>query len=219
MCEQEGAGPCVYCGTVVYTEAEREILQRNSNKSEKLRKELDKKYAGELELRRLAAEKHRDRLVEFDRTHTRRTKVIDDEADYFATQGNAWLTDREREVIKAKEDEYRERRDRARFERMLTIDLSGKTVVVRQEETVAPDVHEVGRQLEEQLEEEARERKRRAEKWAQEEGTASCGVRTDCDAPDNLRFPPPTYVAGKSTVAGAGGGSKGQASSAVSLQR
>ncbi|MGH0115353.1 UNVERIFIED_CONTAM: hypothetical protein FKN15_006781 [Acipenser sinensis] len=40
VCEQEGSGPCLFCGSLVCTEEEQEILQRDSNKSQKLRKKL-----------------------------------------------------------------------------------------------------------------------------------------------------------------------------------
>ncbi|RXM97724.1 Activating signal cointegrator 1, partial [Acipenser ruthenus] len=40
VCEQEGSGPCLFCGSLVCTKEEQEILQRDSNKSQKLRKKL-----------------------------------------------------------------------------------------------------------------------------------------------------------------------------------
>ena len=62
---------------------------RGSNASEKLRKKLMydaaqiKAQEEEEERKQKAAEAQKNRLLEFDRTSEKRTKVIDDESDYF----------------------------------------------------------------------------------------------------------------------------------------
>ena len=40
VCVQEGSGPCLFCGKLVCTKEEKEILSRNSRKSEKLEQKL-----------------------------------------------------------------------------------------------------------------------------------------------------------------------------------
>uniref|UniRef100_A0A8C1FKX6 Thyroid hormone receptor interactor 4 n=1 Tax=Cyprinus carpio carpio TaxID=630221 RepID=A0A8C1FKX6_CYPCA len=45
------------------------------------------------------AVKHKDILLEFDRNSVKRTQVLDDESDYFATDSNQWLSPGEREAL------------------------------------------------------------------------------------------------------------------------
>lgn len=40
VCAQEGSGPCLFCGKLVCSKEEKEILSRNSRKSEKLEQKL-----------------------------------------------------------------------------------------------------------------------------------------------------------------------------------
>jgi len=47
---------------------------------------------------------HKEKLLEYDRTSEHRTRVIDDESDYFNT-GNNWLAPKQRDQIRAREQE------------------------------------------------------------------------------------------------------------------
>ncbi len=81
VCAQEGSGPCLFCGALVATREEREVLGRNSRKSEQLLKKLlgPENKVDEAEARREAALKkareHKERLLEFDKTCEKRTQV------------------------------------------------------------------------------------------------------------------------------------------------
>ncbi|NXW55965.1 TRIP4 protein, partial [Eurystomus gularis] len=146
VCEQEGSGPCLFCGALVCTKEEQDILQRDSNKSQKLLKKLlaGAELAGNLEAisqdllprqeARLKAGlemavRHKDKLLEFDRTSVRRTQVIDDEADYFAADSNQWLSKQEREALQKRERELRDLRHASRLARRITIDFAGRQVL------------------------------------------------------------------------------------------
>ncbi|NXA53201.1 TRIP4 protein, partial [Nothocercus julius] len=146
VCEQEGSGPCLFCGALVCTKEEQDILQRDSNKSQKLLKKLmaGAESSGNLEAiskdllprqeARLKAGlemavKHKDKLLEFDRTSVRRTQVIDDEADYFATDSNTWLSKQEREALQKREQELRELRHASRLAKKITIDFAGRQIL------------------------------------------------------------------------------------------
>ncbi|NXW41958.1 TRIP4 protein, partial [Nyctiprogne leucopyga] len=146
VCEQEGSGPCLFCGTLVCTKEEQDILQRDSNKSQKLLKKLmaGAECSGNLDAiskdllprqeRRLKAGlemavKHKDKLLEFDRTSVRRTQVIDDESDYFATDTNQWLSKQERETLQKREQELRELRHASRLSKKITIDFAGRQIL------------------------------------------------------------------------------------------
>ncbi|KAJ8790393.1 hypothetical protein J1605_021470 [Eschrichtius robustus] len=146
VCEQEGSGPCLFCGTLVCTREEQDILQRDSNKSQKLLKKLmsgtensgkvdisTKDLLPHQELRFKSglekAIKHKDKLLEFDRTSIRRTQVIDDESDYFASDSNQWLSRIEREALQKREEELREFRHASRLSKKITIDFAGRKIM------------------------------------------------------------------------------------------
>jgi hypothetical protein len=78
VCEQEGEGPCSFCGALV--------LKEGST------------YAGlsdvglPLSEAEAEAEAYAKRLVDYDRNAAARTKVYDDQSDYFEMEGNSWLS-------------------------------------------------------------------------------------------------------------------------------
>lgn len=139
VCEQEGSGLCLFCGSLVCTKEEQEILKRDSNKSQKLRKKLlgdrseEKDYLPHQEARIKAglekAVQHKDKLLEFDKNSVRRTQVLDDESDYFATDSNQWLSPGEREVLRKRDEELRELRHASRKDRKITLDFAGRRVL------------------------------------------------------------------------------------------
>ncbi|XP_061451061.1 activating signal cointegrator 1 isoform X2 [Rhineura floridana] len=149
VCEQEGSGPCLFCGTLVCTKEEQDVLQRDSNKSQKLLKKLlaGTENSGKVDLSvkdllphqeaRLkagleVAVKHKDKLLEYDKTSVRRTQVIDDELDYFATDSNQWLSKQEREALEKREKELRELRHASQLSRKITIDFAGRQIMEEQ---------------------------------------------------------------------------------------
>ncbi|XP_073320548.1 activating signal cointegrator 1 [Pagrus major] len=138
VCEQEGSGPCLFCGNLVCTREEQEILQRDSNKSQKLRKKLmgdagERDYLPHQEAMMKAglekAVQHKEKLLEYDRNSVRRTQVLDDESDYFATESNQWLSPCERDKLRKKEEELRELRHASRKDRKITLDFAGRQVI------------------------------------------------------------------------------------------
>ncbi|XP_004855711.1 activating signal cointegrator 1 isoform X1 [Heterocephalus glaber] len=156
VCEQEGSGPCLFCGSLVCTHEERDILQRDSNKSQKLLKKLmsGAENSGKVDIptkdllphqeSRIKsglekAIKHKDKLLEFDRTSIRRTQVIDDESDYFASDSNQWLSKIERETLQKRAEELRELRHASRLSKKITIDFAGRKIL--EEENPLAEYH------------------------------------------------------------------------------
>lgn len=135
VCEQEGSGPCFFCHSLVCSKQEQEIIDRNSKKSDRLRDFLmrqtpmDATDSAADNTGLVKALQHRDRLLEYDKTSAKRTHVIDDESDYFATDSNQWLQSGERKALQCKEAELRERRFASRRDRKVTIDFAGRRVV------------------------------------------------------------------------------------------
>jgi len=62
-------------------------------------------------------------------TSVRRTQVIDDESDYFATDSNQWLSKQEREALQKREQELRELRHASQLAKKITIDFAGRQIL------------------------------------------------------------------------------------------
>ena len=135
VCNQEGSGPCYFCGALVCSREEKEILARNSKKSMKLYDKLMNQSTDnykENKREKLGLEKalaHKEKLLEYDKSSARRTKVIDDESDYFASDTNQWLSKSEREALRKKEEKLREKRFASRREMKVTLDFAGRKVI------------------------------------------------------------------------------------------
>ncbi|XP_030313269.1 activating signal cointegrator 1 isoform X2 [Calypte anna] len=145
-CECLGQKHKLINNCLVCTKEEQDILQRDSNKSQKLLKKLmaGAESSGNLDAiskdllpRQEAmlkaglemAVKHKDKLLEFDRTSVCRTQVIDDESDYFATDSNQWLSKQEREALQKREQELQELRHASRLAKKITIDFAGRQIL------------------------------------------------------------------------------------------
>lgn len=124
ICTQEGAGPCFFCGELVCSPEQQQILASNSRQADNLYNQLmDKKPKGYEE-----SVKQRNRLLEFDRNSAQRTKVIDDESDYYQSN-SVWLSKSEREKLKKREDEIQAQKHKSRLDRKVTLDFAGREIV------------------------------------------------------------------------------------------
>ena len=141
VCMQEGSGPCYFCGALVCSTEEKEILSQKSKKSQKLyEKLLTRSIEDTTEETLSVADKglqeaiaHKNKLIEFDKSGVRRTKVIDDECDYFASDSNRWLSKRERDALRKKEEDLREKRHGSRRQMKVTLDFAGRRVIDEKE--------------------------------------------------------------------------------------
>ncbi|KAL4362065.1 hypothetical protein GQ457_04G016400 [Hibiscus cannabinus] len=120
VCEQEGEGPCNFCGALV--------LREGST------------YAGlegsftPVSDAEAAAEAYAKRLVEYDRNASARTTVIDDQSDYYEIEGNSWLSKEEKELLKKKQEEIEEAERLKRSKVVVTFDLVGRKVLLNEDE-------------------------------------------------------------------------------------
>lgn len=125
VCVQEGSGPCFFCGELVCSPDEQILLRSNTKQADNLyNKLMDQKPNKDLE----DSLKQRDKLLEFDRNSSRRTKVIDDESDYFQSN-SIWLSHDERKKLQKQEDEALARKHASRLDRKVVIDFMGRVVV------------------------------------------------------------------------------------------
>lgn len=125
VCEQEGSGPCLFCNSMVCSQEEQQQLVSGSKKAEQFVQTFvdQKEYQGWE-----SAIQHRNRLLEYDKSSERRTKVIDDESDYF-TLNSVWLSKAEREKLQQRAEELQARRHASRLDRRVTLDFAGRQVV------------------------------------------------------------------------------------------
>nr|GLL22206.1 activating signal cointegrator 1 [Ipomoea trifida] len=125
VCEQEGEGPCNFCGSLV--------LKEGSS------------YAGldgalPISDAEAAAEAFAKRLVDYDRNAAARTTVIDDQSDYYEIEGNSWLSMEEKELLRKKREEIEEIERAKRSKVVVTFDLVGRKVLLNQDE-VSGELH------------------------------------------------------------------------------
>ncbi|XP_062198739.1 uncharacterized protein LOC133901388 [Phragmites australis] len=119
VCEQEGEGPCSFCGALV--------LKEGST------------YAGlsdaglPLSEAEAAAEEYAKRLVDYDKNSAARTKVYDDQSDYYEMEGNSWLSSKEKSVLKKQQEEAQEAAESQKGKVIVTFDLVGRKVILNKD--------------------------------------------------------------------------------------
>ncbi|XP_040987987.1 activating signal cointegrator 1 [Juglans microcarpa x Juglans regia] len=120
VCEQEGEGPCSFCGSLVLMEG-----STYAGLDESLPPQSDAEAA---------AEAYAKRLVEYDRNSAARTTVIDDQSDYYEIEGNSWLSKEEKELLRKKREEIEEAEQAKRNKVVVTFDLLGRKVLLNEDE-------------------------------------------------------------------------------------
>lgn len=124
VCEQEGFGPCFFCGNFVLSAEQKKnpsLIFKEGDTVSKTFTTLDK---SELE----SAIKQRNKLLEYDQTSEKRTKVIDDESDYYSSN-SVWLSQKERQKRAELEEEIISKKQSSRFNKKITLDFAGRQVV------------------------------------------------------------------------------------------
>ncbi len=98
VCVQEGSGPCFTCSALVCTKAERQnILAETAEGKERMLASLgvsgkDKKGLRDIASSFEKAVAHKDKMLDYDRNASVRTKVIDDEMDYYSLGSQNWIS-------------------------------------------------------------------------------------------------------------------------------
>lgn len=90
-CEAEGYDYCPFCHILIEDFSKRVQKQSCSNSASST----------------ALALLHKERLLEFDRTAAARTKILDDQEDYFISSNSMWSTQAEQADAKEKEEERR----------------------------------------------------------------------------------------------------------------
>lgn len=108
VCEREAGDYCLFCGFW-----------------------LNAQYAGALSEAERRAEIHKQKLLLFDRESEKRTRVYDDQADYFSTDNEAWLDPAELASRRKARAEAEAARQRQRTTLTVTFDFAGRQVVAQ----------------------------------------------------------------------------------------
>ncbi|KAI3877847.1 hypothetical protein MKW92_047092 [Papaver armeniacum] len=116
VCEQEGEGPCSFCGALV--------LREGSTYAG-----LDESFIP-LSDAEATAEAFAKRLVDYDRNSAARTTVIDDQSDYYEIEGNSWLSKEEKGLLMKKRQDIEEADKARRNKVVMTFDLVGRKVLM-----------------------------------------------------------------------------------------
>ncbi|XP_045777560.1 activating signal cointegrator 1 [Maniola jurtina] len=136
VCQQEGSGPCLFCGNLVCTPEEQREINAKTKASAKLMESLmEKSRPKGWE----AALSHRNRLLEYDRTSERRTKVTDDDSDYFSAN-SVWLSAAERDKLQKYQQSLHEKKHASRLNKKMTFDFAGRQIV--EDKTIDHEVDE-----------------------------------------------------------------------------
>eukprot|EP00927_Polykrikos_kofoidii_P064127 TRINITY_DN5917_c0_g1_i1.p1 TRINITY_DN5917_c0_g1~~TRINITY_DN5917_c0_g1_i1.p1 ORF type:complete len:894 (+),score=168.51 TRINITY_DN5917_c0_g1_i1:157-2682(+) len=128
IAESEGWGPCLFCGNPLEV-GDRFGLRHGDDRGmcvgEGTNREEDEKVNESFG----RAVSMKDRLLSYDRDARRRTKVYNDDTDWYSESVNPWLTEKQREQAaqNAKDEERRQRDDRRRVH--AKIDIFGRTVI------------------------------------------------------------------------------------------
>ncbi|CAG9563779.1 unnamed protein product [Danaus chrysippus] len=136
VCKQEGSGPCLFCGNLVCTpEEQREINAKTKSSAKLMESLMERNRPKGWE----AAISQRNRLLEYDRTSERRTRVTDDDSDYFSSN-SVWLSSSERDKLQAYQKKLHENKHASRLNKKMTFDFAGRQII--EEKTLDHEVDE-----------------------------------------------------------------------------
>lgn len=125
VCKQEGSGPCLFCGNLVCTpEEQREINTKTKDGAKLMESLMERNRPKGWE----AAVSHRNRLLEYDRTSERRTRVTDDDSDYF-NAGSVWLNPAEKEKLEKYQQSLHDKKHASRLSKKMTFDFGGRQII------------------------------------------------------------------------------------------
>ena len=123
VCTQEGAGPCMFCDSLVCSKEDREVLERSSKKSKKLLEKLTSATYEEPSL-----QTDNGPLLEFEKSvNSPPNYVVDDEEENLSS--NQWLSQEKREALAKFEEEIHQKKHKSRLENKIVLDIAGGKVV------------------------------------------------------------------------------------------
>lgn len=100
VCEQEGEGPCMFCGVLVTRDADARLEALLHH----VRAGPDRNGGGGDGSASVSeALSQKEKLVGYDRAASKQTRVIDDQSDFYEIQDNIWLTPEEKARAEAAE--------------------------------------------------------------------------------------------------------------------
>lgn len=153
VCEQEGTGECFTCGTFIFNKKEREeLLDGNEATRERIKQMIDagmkldpflsqQAKSDKLSLKQIAASfgsgsssntnldravEHKNKLLEYDASGVARSKVYDDQVDYFTIQNQNFISTEARKQIQDRVQYIQE--NKFNKEQKVILDLENLTI-------------------------------------------------------------------------------------------
>lgn len=120
VCEQEGEGPCLFCGALVLKG------EMNYTGEHELNEEEELKYEVALE--------HKDKLIDFDQNSAQRLGVLDAQSDWYDLANNTWLNKDQRKYAQQMQEIEKKRQEEIDSKMSLNIDLQKGTTNLNREE-------------------------------------------------------------------------------------
>eukprot|EP00941_MAST-03F_sp_MAST-3F-sp1_P005559 g5559.t1 len=129
ICEFEGWGKCGFCGAPLdANELQRQSRTGKGSGMYSTRAERQNAKADRIAASLEAAEKRRQRLLEFDRTSAARKTVYDDQEDYYDLSKSHWLSDADKSEAARRASRRRDKMHNRRRKKT-TIDLETREIV------------------------------------------------------------------------------------------
>lgn len=143
VCEQEGEGPCLFCGAWVDRETMYDVGDENMNDYE-------------------VALQHRDRLIEYDVNAAQRLGVLDAQSDWFDLANNTWLNKEQRKYAAQMQEVEKKRQEDIDSKMNVTFDLQkGTTSLKTNEEDPLFTFGQQNKMVNEYLSKQANEKKQK----------------------------------------------------------
>ena len=103
VCEQEGEGPCYFCGNPVY--------RQGNPLGEQSFVSFEEMQAADINKQKAIA--HKNKLLSYDKNLTHASNIIDDETDWYEISDNVWLSNKQRDqaVDKIREEAMKKEED------------------------------------------------------------------------------------------------------------
>jgi len=100
------------------------VQEGNTKEAQVLINKYNKLPKPQEEERKKDAQAQKEKLLEYDRNSVRRTKVIDDQSDYFAVE-NPWLSEDEKKTLEERKQAYMDAKNKLKRKVKVTIDFAG----------------------------------------------------------------------------------------------
>uniref|UniRef100_A0AC35U053 Zf-C2HC5 domain-containing protein n=1 Tax=Rhabditophanes sp. KR3021 TaxID=114890 RepID=A0AC35U053_9BILA len=127
VCQQQGSGPCLFCGTLVVSRQEQDILNSKTKAGEALLRKLTKQDVAtgmSMTEALTRAIEFRKQLISADTNNSIRNKVHDLQGDYLSIENNSYLSREEKNEIASRKAELEMAAKKKKSKIMVDLDFT-----------------------------------------------------------------------------------------------